>query len=105
MIFAADAPTVMITFPTTVTGCTVSKGTCSRDQFNPNLIIIKNAITQDYKPGDPAISLTFTSVINPPTTKPMGDFELQILAQGKYVIDESVGTTPWPLQPGNITSV
>ena len=35
----------------------------------------------------------------------MESFDLQILAVGRYVIDESTGTTPWTLQPGNMSSV
>ncbi len=104
-IYAADAPMILITFPTTVTGCSVSIGTCIRDQTNANLVTIKGSITKDYKPGDPAINFTFTSVMNPSTTKPIESFDLQILAQGKYVIDENAGSTPWPLQAGNISSV
>jgi hypothetical protein len=31
------------------------------------------------------------------STEPADDLEIQILAEGKYVVDEYIGITPWAL--------
>lgn len=96
----------MMIFPQSVrvTSCSVvSAGiTCVRDTLNSQMITLKNFLTKDYIPGGDPIVFTVGEVINPMSTEPADDLEIQILAEGKYVVDEYIGITPWPLKTGRI---
>lgn len=79
--------------------------TCVRNTVNNQILTISNFLKEDYIPGGDPITISFGEVINPANVKKVENFEVLILAEGRYVIDEYVGVTPWDLQTGTMSGV
>ena len=105
-----------MTFPSKVkvTSCTVSNvvsdppavnAICVRESASGQTVAIKNFMTRDYDPAksDP-ITFTIGKVINPDSTQQIDGFQIEILAQGRYAVDDFTGLTPWLLTTGTMTS-